>query len=182
MRTLPAMPLSINWFDAWLRVFCYIRSISSTSFLLFLLLHIHRRFYCWKPWYELTLYQQKGMKKEKIKILVVEDSILIKERLKDMLLELDKVNQVLEAGTYEEAFRMLEQGMAHVLLLDLGLPGKSGIDLLRAIGQHKWELSIIVLTNQASNYYKNLCLSMGAHHFLDKTKDFEKVPLLVEGL
>jgi DNA-binding NarL/FixJ family response regulator len=122
------------------------------------------------------------MKKEKLMILIVEDSILIKERLKAMLLELDNVNQVLEAGTYEEAFRMLEQGVPNVLLLDLGLPGKSGIDLLRTIAQHKWELTIIVLTNQVGSYYKDLCLSMGAHHFLDKTKDFDKVPSLVEAL
>ena len=120
--------------------------------------------------------------KEKLMILIVEDSILIKERLKAMLLELDNVNQVLEAGTYEEAFRELEQGVAHVLLLDIGLPGKSGIDLLRVISQYKWELTIIVLTNQIDNYYKNICLSMGAHYFLDKTRDFYKVPGIVEQL
>jgi two-component system OmpR family response regulator len=130
----------------------------------------------------LLCINNKGMKKEKLMILIVEDSILIKERLKAMLLELDNVHQVLEAGTYEEAFRMLEQGVPNVLLLDLGLPGKSGIDLLRTIAQHKWELTIIVLTNQTSSHYKKLCLSIGAHHFLDKTKDFDKVTALVEAL
>jgi len=122
------------------------------------------------------------MKKEQLMILIVEDSIIIKERLKAMLMELDNVKEVLEAGNYEEAFSILAQSTVDVLLLDLNLPGKSGIDILRTIGRHHWELTIIVLTNQSDNYYKNLCLSMGAHYFLDKTRDFEKVPSMIANM
>lgn len=122
------------------------------------------------------------MKKEKLIILLVEDSRIIKERLICMLKELKNVQQVLEAGTYDEAFRLLQEKVADVLLLDIGLPGKSGIDVLRSINEYKWELTIIVLTNQADNYYRNLCFSLGAGHFLDKTKDFDKIPGIVAEL
>lgn len=122
------------------------------------------------------------MEKEKLTIMLVEDSRIIKERLICMLKELRNVQQVLQAGTYDEAFHLLQQGVADVLLLDIGLPGKSGIDILRSINENKWELTIIVLTNQADDYYKDLCLSLGAGYFLDKTKDFEKIPGIVAEL
>jgi DNA-binding NarL/FixJ family response regulator len=122
------------------------------------------------------------MEKDKLIVLLVEDSAIIKERLICLLQELKNVQQVLQAGTYDEAFQILQQEVAHVLLLDIGLPGKSGIDILRSINEHKWELTIIVLTNQTDNYYKNLCFSLGAGYFLDKTKDFDKVPGIVAAL
>lgn len=122
------------------------------------------------------------MEKEKLTIMLVEDSRIIKERLICMLKELRNVHLVLQAGTYDEAFRLLKQEVADVLLLDIGLPGKSGIDVLRSINEYKWKLAVIVLTNQAGDYYKNLCFSLGAGYFLDKTNDFEKIPAIVAEL
>jgi DNA-binding NarL/FixJ family response regulator len=122
------------------------------------------------------------MKKTKLMVLIVEDIPLIRERLKAMLQELDNVKEILEAGNYEEAFHHLSKNDTDVMLLDLNLPGKSGFEILREIGKQHWELTIIVLTNQANNFYKTLCLSLGAHYFLDKTADFEKVPVIISQL
>lgn len=115
-------------------------------------------------------------------ILLVEDSTLIRERLSSMLTELKNVATVQEAGNYEEALGILQEGKTDVVILDIGLPGKNGIDVLRAINQQQWELKTFVLTNQVDNYFKNLCLSLGAVDFLDKSKDFEKIPGLITGL
>jgi DNA-binding NarL/FixJ family response regulator len=122
---------------------------------------------------------KQAMENEKLIILLVEDSRIIKERLICMLKELKNVQQVLDAGTYDEAFGLLQQDVADVIVLDISLPGKSGIDVLKAINEYKWEPTIIVLTNQADNYYKSLCFSLGAGHFLDKTRDFDKIPGIV---
>lgn len=119
------------------------------------------------------------MQNEKLIVLLVEDSPIIRERLMTMLQELKNVQRVFQAENYEEAVDILSLQPANVLLLDLGLPGKSGIDLLRAIDQNQWKLSIIIFTNQADEYYRKLCLSLGAHYFLDKTKDFDKIPALI---
>lgn len=125
---------------------------------------------------------KQGMKKEKLIVMLVEDSRIIRERFTCLLKELKNVQQVLEAGTYEEAILILQQEVTNVILLDIGLPGKSGIDILRSINEHKWELTIIMLTNQADNYYRNLCFSLGADHFLDKTKDFDKIAGIIADL
>jgi DNA-binding NarL/FixJ family response regulator len=122
------------------------------------------------------------MKKDKLIVLLAEDSTIIKERLICMLKEINNVQQILEAGTYKDVFRILQQGIADVLLLDIRLPGKNGIDILRTINQQKWEPTIIVLTNQTDNYYKNLCFSLGAAYFLDKTIDFDQVPGIAANL
>ena len=125
---------------------------------------------------------KQAMENEKLIILLVEDSRIIKERLICMLKELKNVQQVLDAGTYDEAFRLLQQEVADVIVLDIGLPGKSGIDILKTINEYKWELTVIILTNQADNYYESLCFSLGAGHFLDKTRDFDKIPGIVASL
>jgi DNA-binding NarL/FixJ family response regulator len=122
------------------------------------------------------------MQTRKLMILIVEDSPLIKIRLKAMLQELDNVSGVMVAGTYEEAFDIMGHIPVNVLVLDLNLPGKSGIDVLRTIGKLKWDLTIIVLTNQSGDFYEKLCLSLGAHFFLDKTRDFDKVPVMIAGM
>jgi CheY-like chemotaxis protein len=115
-------------------------------------------------------------------ILLVEDSTLIRERLSSMLTELKNVAEVQEAGNYEEALGILQEGKTDVVILDIGLPGKTGIDVLRVINQQQWELKAFVLTNQVDNYLKKLCLSLGATDFLDKSKDFDKIPGLITGL
>jgi DNA-binding NarL/FixJ family response regulator len=122
------------------------------------------------------------MLKNKLMILIVEDSPLIRERLKMMILELDNVKEVLEAGNYEEAFTHLAKKNTDVLLLDLNLPGKSGLDILRELSQRHWELTIIVLTNRNHAHYEKLCLMLGADYFLDKTAEFEKVPAIISQL
>lgn len=112
-------------------------------------------------------------------VLLVEDSPIIRDRLMNMLQEMKNIERIFQAGNYEEAVEILSLQPANVLILDIGLPGKSGIDLLRTIDQRQYKLSIIVFTNQADEYYRKLCLSLGAHYFLDKTKDFDKIPALI---
>ena len=119
------------------------------------------------------------MKQEKLKILVVDDVEIIRRNLTEMLNELDGVGPVLNAGNYMEALKLLEEERPDVLLLDINLPGKSGVELLRTIKAKNWKLQIIMITNQANEYYKNLCKSLGSHYFFDKSNEFEKIPLAI---
>lgn len=128
---------------------------------------------------DLLCIDKQVMKKEKLTILLIEDSKIIRGRLSSLLKELRNVNQVLEAGSYEEAMEVLLWQMVDVVVLDIGLPGKSGVDILRSLQERQWKPTVIVLTNQADDYLKNLCLSLGATHFLDKSKDFDMIADIV---
>lgn len=117
-----------------------------------------------------------------MKIFLVDDSPHFIERLKEMLAPLSSVEIVGCAGDIPEAKRSIRTTVPDVVLLDLNLPGGSGIELLRALKADSPEVKVIVLTNYAFPQYKKKCLTLGAYAFLDKSTDFTSVPELLSAL
>ncbi|HMH32861.1 MAG TPA: response regulator [Puia sp.] len=116
------------------------------------------------------------MKNEKKKLLIVDDSILILERMIPILEEIQNIQFVIHAGTYKEAIELLEGMSPDMALLDIQLPDRSGIELLRAIKEKNRDIIVFMITNSASDYYKNVCKQLGADHFFDKSTDFLLIP------
>lgn len=112
-------------------------------------------------------------------ILIVDNAPLVVDRLFDMLSELKIVNELMSANSYDNAIEKIQIKHPHFVLLDIQLPGKNGIELLSFIKQYYPEIITIMLTNTTSNYYKDLCNSMGVHYFIDKSTEFEKVPGII---
>jgi DNA-binding NarL/FixJ family response regulator len=115
-------------------------------------------------------------------ILVVDDYELIVNRLTALLEELDDVDRVLGAGTYEESVRILGEEKADIALLDIHLPGKSGIELLTFIKTFHPCMGVIMISNQDNPKYKILCQQKGADYFIDKSNDFDMLPNLISSL
>jgi DNA-binding NarL/FixJ family response regulator len=118
---------------------------------------------------------------EKI-VLIVDDSPIIIERLKIMLQDLTNVRVVMHAGTYSAALSLLTGSSPDIAILDINLPDKSGIELLRYIKKNHREITVIMLSNQSGDYYRNLCKLNGADHFIDKSSEFERVPGIILSL
>ena len=112
--------------------------------------------------------------KKKI-VLIVDDSILILERMIPMLEEMSNIQFVVHAGSYSEAIELLQGITPDVVLLDIHLPDKSGIELLRTIKEKYQEITIFMITNHANDYYRTLCNTLGADNFFDKSKDFSLI-------
>lgn len=106
---------------------------------------------------------------------MVEDSLLIIERIIALLDEAENIKMVIHAANYEESIKMVNEVNADIMLLDLNLPDKSGIDLLKEIKSKHPRIKVIVLTNHASENYRSLCTYMGADYFFDKSLDFDKI-------
>jgi CheY-like chemotaxis protein len=115
-------------------------------------------------------------------ILIVDDSPLITERLQAMLRELENIGSVEWAGDYPSALEQLMTRHPDVVLLDINLPGISGLDLLRHIKGNYPSIGVVMLTNQAGDFYRNICKKLGADYFIDKSKEFEEVPIIVSSL
>jgi DNA-binding NarL/FixJ family response regulator len=64
-------------------------------------------------------------------------------------------------------------------LLDINLPDKSGIELLRKIKEDYKKTKVFMITNQANDYYKDMCKKLGADNFFDKSIDFNLIPDLI---
>jgi len=115
-------------------------------------------------------------------LLIIDSSEFIIERLVTMLGEIEKIGRLLTATNYNTALEILYKEQTDIVLLDIQMPYKNGIDLLKHIVYHFPGTKVIVLSNLVSDFYQKLCISEGALHFVDKTKDFDKIPELISVL
>ena len=113
-------------------------------------------------------------------VLIVDDSMLVVQRIAGMLRELTCIDCVISALNYNEAEKVLANHEVDIALLDINMPGKSGIELLNFMKEKYPCITNIMLTNQSNEYYRNLCLQLGADYFLDKTSEFDRVPELIQ--
>jgi len=112
-------------------------------------------------------------------LLIVDNSLFIIERLLSILKEVQTVEKIFTAVNYTEAVSVLQKKKTDIVLLDIQLPGKNGLDLLKYIGEHYPETKVIILSNLVSDYYQKLCKKLGAVAFIDKSKDFDMIPEIV---
>ena len=120
------------------------------------------------------------MKNCNFKILIVDDSDLVVERLFEIMSELECVDSLIKATSFNQATELIKKHEPQIVLLDIQLPGKNGIELLSFIKQNYPGIITIMLTNSASVYYRDMCNSMGADNFIDKSSEFEKIPHIIE--
>ena len=119
------------------------------------------------------------MRSKNISILIVDDNHHFIHRIVNLFKESDFIVHVYSAGNYEEALKQLDTRKHDAVLLDINLPGRNGIVLLKKIVERNCNCKVIMLSNNSSDYYRRQCKKLGAIHFLDKTTEFHLVPSLV---
>jgi len=125
---------------------------------------------------------QNSMNKQRKVILIVDDSILIVERLLDFIGSIENIDEIKHADTYEKAELLFRQCKPDIVLLDIQLPDASGINLLNKIKSYHREVIVMMFSNHASSYYKSVCMELGADYFFDKSKDFDLIPGIISSL
>ncbi len=115
-------------------------------------------------------------------LFIVDDSPLIIERLLGMLEGLLSPEQISFAGSYGEALSRIEPRPPDILLLDVHLPDRSGVELLRVVRKRYPATTVIMISNQSDESYRSVCTALGALRFLDKSTEFEEIPGLVMSL
>jgi len=125
---------------------------------------------------------QNSMNKQRKVILIVDDSILIVERLLDFIGSIENIDEIKHADTYEKAELLFRQCKPDIVLLDIQLPDASGINLLNKIKSYHREVIVLMFSNHASSYYKTVCMELGADYFFDKSKDFDLIPGIISSL
>ena len=109
------------------------------------------------------------------KVLIVDDSEQIRERLAVLLSESSEIRLVGQAGNSLEALEAVQRLRPDIVILDIRLPGVSGIEVLKEIKARYPEVVVIMLTNFDYAQYRRQCRRMGADYFLNKTLEFEKI-------
>ena len=118
-----------------------------------------------------------------MRVLIADDSDVIAERLAAMLADIDGLEIVGRASTVLGASRAVETLKPDAMILDLQMPGGSGIDVLARMKKDGVTTPIvIVLTNYSHAQYRRKCLESGARFFLDKSTEFDRVPAVLNQL
>jgi len=117
--------------------------------------------------------------KRKLSLLIVDDNLNFMSRMISLLSEVDNVCAIHAAHNYDEAFMLLDK-KPDLALLDIQLPGKNGMVLLKGIKDSTKDCEVIMLTNCAGEYYREQCRKLGALRFFDKTNDFDLVPAMIK--
>lgn len=111
----------------------------------------------------------------KVKILLVEDQVIVRKGLR-MIVELEEhFIVVAEAGTGQEAIKMMEKHNIDVILMDIRMPQMNGIETTKLIKQRWPHVKIIVLTTFNDDEAAMETLKDGASGFLLKTAEPDKL-------
>jgi two-component system invasion response regulator UvrY len=103
-----------------------------------------------------------------IKILIADDHVLIREGLRKILKEAPDMSVVSEAQNAREVFERLKEDNPDVVVLDISLPGKSGLEILKDLKQEKPDLPVLILSMHPEDRFAVRALKAGAAGYVTK--------------
>mgnify|MGYP003483754223 FL=1 len=115
-------------------------------------------------------------------IVLVEDSALVRERVRELI---DEFPKLILAGEYDNAaaaITALRRKPADIVLLDIKLRGSAGQDVIRHVKGTAPATIVIVFTNHSEDEYRDLFIQLGADYFFSKTHDTERLRETLEQL
>lgn len=117
-----------------------------------------------------------------INVFIADDSPIVRARLVTILGELGGINIVGQAATALEAIRGTQELRPDVAILDLHMPGGSGLHVLQEVKQSQAAPVVVIVTNYPYPAYRERCLEAGADFFFDKSTEFDRIVDVLEGL
>lgn len=112
-----------------------------------------------------------------IRILLADDHAIIRDGLRQIFAETGDLQVAGEAASGHEVLARVREADWDILLLDLSMPGKSGLELIKQIKTEKPRLPILVLSMHEPEQYAQRALRAGAAGYLNKDSD---APQLIE--
>ncbi len=110
-----------------------------------------------------------------IRVLLVDDHALIRRGLRETLTEAGDIEVVGEAGDYGELRALLRAVRCDVMLLDVNLPGRSGIEILESLTNEGSTVRVVVLSQYPEDQYGVRALRSGAMAYLNKAARPERI-------
>lgn len=105
---------------------------------------------------------------KKYRVLLVDDHVLFREGMRALLAQESDVDVVGESGDGRDALSLIDSLQPDIVLLDLTMPGISGIEVIRNVRRNNPHVRVIVLTVHKSDEYIHESLRAGANGYLLK--------------
>jgi two-component system response regulator DevR len=108
-------------------------------------------------------------------VYIVDDSRLIRERIAELVADIAGIEIVGQSGDPLEALYNIRKSHPDVVVLDIRLPHKNGIDVLKNIKENSAAPIVLMITNYPYRQYRQACMSAGADYFFSKTDEFDMI-------
>src|SRR5947207_3196296 len=95
-----------------------------------------------------------------LNILLVDDSKVVRRRLKEMLAEACAGSKISEADGPRAAIQLMGAQKFDVVVMDIRMPGGSGMDAIEEVKAIGPDALVIMFTNYSDSYYRNRCLEI----------------------
>lgn len=110
-----------------------------------------------------------------IRVAIVDDHALVRAGLRQFLGEQVDLRIVAECASAREVMDVVRQEAADVILLDISMPGQSGVDALQAIKARAPDLAVLILSSFPEEHYATTLLRQGASGYLAKDCEPEEI-------
>lgn len=106
-----------------------------------------------------------------IRVILCDDHAVVRRGIREMLSEAVDIQVVAEAGSYAEVREALRSTTCDVLVLDLNLPGRGGLEVLASLREASSPIKVLVVSMFPEDQYAIRCLRAGAQGYLNKAGD-----------
>jgi len=106
-----------------------------------------------------------------IKVILCDDHAMIRRGIRDTLQEASDLEVVAEAGSYAEVREAIHRHPCDVLVLDINLPGRGGLEVLGSLRETDSPIKVLMVSMFPEDQYAIRCLKAGAQGYFNKAGD-----------
>ena len=122
----------------------------------------------------------KGITEGTVRVLIADDSSVMRDRLSQMVTQVAEVGSVHVARDVSGTLQLVRDEALDLVILDIQMPGGSGLDVLRAAKKKCPSTIVIMLTNFPYPQYKQKCMELGADYFISKSTSSNELSRLID--
>ncbi len=117
-----------------------------------------------------------------MKLFIADDNMKFRKQLAEILGCIPGIEVIAGAGDVKGTIEGIRRLKPDLVILDLQMPGGSGLNVLTAVQVMHCHPTVIVLTVGARSEYQSRCLAAGADYFFEKSSDLQKMTSLLRKL
>jgi len=114
-----------------------------------------------------------------MKILIADDHSIVREGLKQYVKTLDEVKLIDEAVDGNEAWAKIKDGSYDLVILDVSMPGLSGLDILQKMREKNLQVRVLMLSVHPQEQYAIHAFKLGASGYISKDNAYDELTLAI---
>ena len=110
-----------------------------------------------------------------IRVMLADDHAIVRKGIRDFLEEPGDIAVVAEASTGDEALELIREHQPDVAVLDIQMPGRTGIEVTRVVRAERWRVGVLILTAYDDDPFVMTALQAGANGYVLKSAEPEDI-------